>query len=167
MEIPEEEYNEIARLIESSDSPVGIDAKKTHVIIIHKLMEIERRLSNLENNDVSKMKEIKPIISTNELKKLIKENGDYILIDVREPSELEYGMIPSAINIPLDDIEFGIERFDKDDNLIFYCRTGGRSHQAAETAKRLGFTNAQNYKGSVWEWSKTDSNVTRYGPDPY
>ncbi|MEK6952450.1 MAG: rhodanese-like domain-containing protein [Nanoarchaeota archaeon] len=167
IEIPEEKYNEIAKLIESSDSPVGIDAKKTHVIIIHKLMEIERRLSNLENNDVSKMKEIKPIISTDELRELIDNSGNYVLIDVREPSELEYGMIPSAINIPLDDIEFGIERFDKNDNLIFYCRTGGRSHQAAETAKRLGFFNSRNYKGSVWEWSKIDSNVMMYGPEPY
>ena len=50
MEIPEEEYNKIAEMIESESSPVGIDAKKTHVMIIHKLMEIEKRLSNLEKN---------------------------------------------------------------------------------------------------------------------
>ena len=48
MEIPEEEYNKIVKIIESDDSPVGIDAKKTHVIILHKLTEIEKRLSNLE-----------------------------------------------------------------------------------------------------------------------
>lgn len=49
MEITEEEYNDIEKLIDSKDSPVGIDAKKTHVIIIHKLMEIEKRLEKLEN----------------------------------------------------------------------------------------------------------------------
>ena len=49
MEIPENEYNEILKEIESADSPVGVDAKKTHVIIIHKLMEIEKRLEKLEN----------------------------------------------------------------------------------------------------------------------
>ena len=48
MHVPEEEYARIEREIESSDSPVGIDAKKTHVIILHKLMEIERRLTELE-----------------------------------------------------------------------------------------------------------------------
>ena len=37
-------------MIESLDSPVGIDAKKTHVIIIYKLMEIERRLTALEES---------------------------------------------------------------------------------------------------------------------
>lgn len=49
-EIPREEYERIARLIESDASPVGIDAKKTHVLILHKLTEIERRLDRLEKS---------------------------------------------------------------------------------------------------------------------
>jgi len=49
MEIPENEYKEIEALINSEDSPVGIDAKKTHVIVIHKLMEIEKRLDKIES----------------------------------------------------------------------------------------------------------------------
>lgn len=48
MDIPTDRYEEIEREIESSESPVGIDAKKTHVIIVHKLMEIERRLTRIE-----------------------------------------------------------------------------------------------------------------------
>ena len=43
------EYGEIEELIASEDSPVGIDAKKTHVIIIHKLLQIEERLAKLEH----------------------------------------------------------------------------------------------------------------------
>ena len=47
--VPESpEYERIERLISSEDSPVGIDAKKTHVMILMKLEEIERRLSVLE-----------------------------------------------------------------------------------------------------------------------
>ena len=42
------DYGEIEELIASDDSPVGIDAKKTHVIIIHKLLQIEKRLEKLE-----------------------------------------------------------------------------------------------------------------------
>lgn len=41
-------YREIEAAITSDDSPVGIDAKKTHVLILHKLIEIERRLAALE-----------------------------------------------------------------------------------------------------------------------
>ena len=42
------EYAHIAKEIESSDSPVGIDAKKAHVIILHKLIALERRLDRIE-----------------------------------------------------------------------------------------------------------------------
>ena len=48
MEIDEKTYNEIKKLIHSDDSPVGIDAEKTHIIIIYKLMQIEKRLDALE-----------------------------------------------------------------------------------------------------------------------
>ena len=49
MNISSEEYNEIKKKIVNPDSPVGIDAIKTHIIIIHKLNEIEKRLDKLES----------------------------------------------------------------------------------------------------------------------
>lgn len=48
IEIPKEQYEEISKTIHSETSPVGIDAKKTHIIIIQKLLDIERRLAKLE-----------------------------------------------------------------------------------------------------------------------
>jgi hypothetical protein len=48
--IDKDTYDEIAELIRSDESPVGIDAKKTHVIIIDKLCRIEERLAALERN---------------------------------------------------------------------------------------------------------------------
>jgi hypothetical protein len=48
LEVPEPRYSEIAEAIRSADSPVGIDATRTHVMILHKLVEIERRLERLE-----------------------------------------------------------------------------------------------------------------------
>ena len=47
--IPPQRYAEIEKMISSAESVVGIDAKKTHIIIIHKLMEIEKRLKALED----------------------------------------------------------------------------------------------------------------------
>jgi hypothetical protein len=41
---------ELEKLIGSEDSPVGIDAKKTHILILYKLHEIERRLDALEEH---------------------------------------------------------------------------------------------------------------------
>ena len=40
-----EKYESIAKEIHSDDSPVGIDAKKTHILIIQKLKQIEERLT--------------------------------------------------------------------------------------------------------------------------
>jgi hypothetical protein len=48
LNISEKDYEEILEQIESDESPVGIDAGKTHVLILHKLMNIERRLEALE-----------------------------------------------------------------------------------------------------------------------
>jgi hypothetical protein len=48
LEVENEKKAEIEKVITSPDSPVGIDAKKTHVIIINKLVEIEKRLDALE-----------------------------------------------------------------------------------------------------------------------
>ncbi|GJM30985.1 MAG: hypothetical protein DHS20C17_36200 [Cyclobacteriaceae bacterium] len=47
-EIDTETYEKIAQVIHSDESPVGIDAKKTHILILHKLQEISDRLERLE-----------------------------------------------------------------------------------------------------------------------
>lgn len=49
-----DEYDRIAREIKSADSPVGIDAEKAHVIILHKLMALERRLDRIEKQLAAK-----------------------------------------------------------------------------------------------------------------
>jgi hypothetical protein len=48
LNVPEEELREIEEAIGSEESVVGIDAKKTHVIIIHMLHRIEEKLASLE-----------------------------------------------------------------------------------------------------------------------
>jgi len=48
LDIAKEEYEEILEQIKSDDSPVGIDAGKTHVLILHKLLKLEQRLEALE-----------------------------------------------------------------------------------------------------------------------
>lgn len=49
MDIDEKTYNKIAEMIHSDSSPVGIDAKKTHILILYKLSQIEKRLEALES----------------------------------------------------------------------------------------------------------------------
>jgi hypothetical protein len=48
MEIAKADFERIAAIISSDDSPVGIDAKTTHILIIRKLEEIGQRLDSIE-----------------------------------------------------------------------------------------------------------------------
>jgi hypothetical protein len=48
-EISPEDFAQIEKTISSDESVVGIDARKTHIIIIHMLNEIMKSLNNLEN----------------------------------------------------------------------------------------------------------------------
>jgi hypothetical protein len=48
MEIPQDAYQAIENEIASDASPVGIDAKKTHVMILHQLARIDERLKRIE-----------------------------------------------------------------------------------------------------------------------
>lgn len=47
-DIPADDYASIEREISSDTSPVGIDAKKTHVLILHRLQQMEERLARIE-----------------------------------------------------------------------------------------------------------------------
>jgi hypothetical protein len=46
--VPRAEYDQIVAAITSAESPVGIDARHTHVLILHALERLERRLAALE-----------------------------------------------------------------------------------------------------------------------
>tara|TARA_B110000091_G_scaffold209885_1_gene251780 strand:+ start:2608 stop:2778 length:171 start_codon:yes stop_codon:yes gene_type:complete len=47
-EIDTKTYDEIAKVIHSDKSPVGIDAKKTHILILNKLQELNDRMERIE-----------------------------------------------------------------------------------------------------------------------
>lgn len=48
LDLPTDEYDALARAIASDTSPVGIDAKTTHVVILHLLLDLQERLARLE-----------------------------------------------------------------------------------------------------------------------
>jgi len=87
-----------------------------------------------------------------------------ILIDVREPAEFDTGHIAGAVNIPRGVLEFQVDAHPavanvsdpalshKDQPLVVYCRTGGRSALAALTLSRIGFSDVRSISGGVTDW---------------
>ena len=75
----------------------------------------------------------------------------YQLVDVRSVAECGRGMIPGAINIPVDEIR---ERYSEltNKNLLVNCQVGLRGHTGSMLLKELGF-NAVNLDGGYLTWS--------------
>ena len=60
--------------------------------------------------------------------------SSYWLVDVRQPDEYETAHIPGARLMPLPEIEARLYELPEDQDLIFYCHSGGRSSYAASLA---------------------------------
>lgn len=87
------------------------------------------------------------------LKKLVDEPNDgRVLVDVREPGEYQAEHIPGVVLIPAGDIPNVYERFDKEKQYIFICRSGRRSQYVCKFLTDNGFTGVTNYHGGMLEW---------------
>lgn len=61
------------------------------------------------------------------------------LLDVREPKEVEAGMIPGALNIPLGQIRSRLNEIDLSSDWIIYCQSGQRSYNACRILSQHGY----------------------------
>lgn len=86
---------------------------------------------------------------------LISQDADAVLVDVRSRAELELvGRVPVATHVEwafypgmVANTEFAAQllaQVDKSRTVVFMCRTGGRSHNAALLAQQLGYSKAYN-----------------------
>lgn len=86
---------------------------------------------------------------------LISQDSSAVLVDVRSRAELELvGRVPVATHVEwafypgmVANADFAAQlqaQVDKSRTVIFMCRTGGRSHNAALLAQQLGYSHAYN-----------------------
>lgn len=77
------------------------------------------------------------------------KSGNYHLIDVREPMELEMdGEVAGAKNIPLGEIEDRQEEvMNLEGSIIFFCRSGNRSGKALQFFESIGLKDGHNGGG--------------------
>ena len=68
------------------------------------------------------------------------------ILDVRRPDEVASGALPSAINIPLEELYARLIALDKEAPVYVYCRSGYRSAVAASILKQQGFESVVNIK---------------------
>lgn len=90
-------------------------------------------------------------IDINELKEIINENEEAILLDVRSPLEFKEGHLKNAINIPLYDLESccNYKIKDKYKIIIVYCQSGIRSKKGVKILYKNGYKNLYHLKGGL------------------
>ncbi len=84
------------------------------------------------------------------------------MVDVREPYEqqLSHFDVPAGtevLHVPLSRLANGVDRWLRSDDtekapLLFFCRTGGRSSQAVQCLRRLGYADAWHIAGGLALW---------------
>lgn len=89
------------------------------------------------------------------------ESGDALIVDLREPAELEQtGTIPGALHAPRGMLEFyadgstpyHLEDLDPERRTILHCASGGRSALAVQTLERMGYSNVAHLDGGIKAW---------------
>ena len=69
-------------------------------------------------------------------------------MDVRSTEEFSGGAYPSAINIPVDELQHRISELGgKTREITLYCASGARSGYGQRVLQQLGFTNVKNGGG--------------------
>ena len=87
-------------------------------------------------------------------KTMMEENGDAVILDVREEDEFVDGHIPGAVLLPVNTItarRASLVIPSKDATVLVYCRSGNRSRTASRTLAELGYTAVYDF-GGIMDW---------------
>lgn len=117
------------------------------LIVAGVILVLNRKDKNIEKEATIKH------VSMDDIVKIMNENDNYIILDVRTFEEYNEGHIPNAICIPNETIRDNSisELPDKEQLTLIYCGSGNRSKQATEKLKKLGYTNLIEFSGII-DW---------------
>jgi sulfur-carrier protein adenylyltransferase/sulfurtransferase len=97
------------------------------------------------------VEEIEPFEAAQEI-----EGGDVVLIDTREPHEYREAHLENGKLVPpgllADEIAGAAP--NKSARTILYCRSGNRSHKAAEQMQALGYEDVASMAGGILAWQE-------------
>jgi molybdopterin/thiamine biosynthesis adenylyltransferase/rhodanese-related sulfurtransferase len=92
-------------------------------------------------------------IEASKLAERLKENN-VVLLDVREPHELQISHLEGAKLIPLGQLAARLSELNSADEMVVFCKSGTRSARALELLISAGFRKVKNLKGGINAWAK-------------
>jgi rhodanese-related sulfurtransferase len=93
-------------------------------------------------------------ITAEEANRLINENKEVLILDVRTKGEYASGHIPGATLIPSSEIASRVSELEKYVNkpILVYCASGGRSPGAVQTLVKNNFTDIHHLSRGILSW---------------
>ena len=113
-----------------------------------------------------------PEVSVHDVVDKQQQGTEFLLIDVREPNELELASLPVGefINLPLSELRE--RRLDalpealsqnKDADVVLFCHKGLRSAQVTVFLRQQGWSKAVSMAGGIDVWAEEiDESVGKY-----
>ena len=104
-----------------------------------------------------------PELTPVQVKKMMDEKKPFVLVDVREPHEVEICKIEGSVLIPLGEVPKRMNELNSADEIVVHCRSGKRSADAVELLMKAGFRKIHNLQGGVLAWAdQVDPAMPKY-----
>ena len=102
-------------------------------------------------------------ISQTQLQQVMKNDKQLVVLDVRTVEEFDDGHIPSAVNIPHQELEARLAELSgaKNTQIVIYCRSGRRAEVARLILEKSGFNQLDHLSGDFNEWSSNDLPISK------
>lgn len=103
-------------------------------------------------------------ISVSEYARLKQQSAAPVLVDVREPLEVQLACIEGAVLMPMGEVKARAhQELDPDAHIVVLCHHGARSLSVTAWLRREGFENVQSIAGGIDAWSReVDPAIPRY-----
>ena len=95
---------------------------------------------------------------------MLRKEDHFVLLDIRTPAEIQRGVLPNAITLPMHLVPLKLNYFSESPRqIVIYCRTGSRSAQVCRFLNQQGINNVISLRGGVVKWA---SGGHRLDPQP-
>ncbi len=86
-----------------------------------------------------------------------------LLLDVREPWEVQLSPFPDAMHVPMREIPACVDELPAQQAIVCICHHGARSAQVALFLQHRGFEHVYNLAGGIDAWAReVDPKIVRY-----
>ncbi len=102
-------------------------------------------------------------LTSQEVKAKLDRGERFVLVDIREPWEVQLVSLKEAVHIPMEDMPWRVDELNREDEVVVLCHTGVRSGMVTQWLRAQGFERAWNLQGGIDAWARTvDPTLKRY-----